>query len=139
MPTLEDAIALALDAHRGQADRLGEPYILHVLRVLSRVESDTLRIVAALHDVVEKTGVTLDDLRSRGYEPAIVEAVDALSRRDGESYAEHVQRIQPNPLAVPVKLADLQDHLDFHHWPLLSADDLERLQNYQNAWLGLTK
>ena len=139
MPTVEDAITLAVEAHRGQVDRLGEPFILHVLRVLGRADNDTQRIIAALHDVVEKSGVTLDDLRARGYEAAIVDAVDSLSRRDAESYGDHVQRIRRNPLAVAVKRADLLDHLDFHHWPLLTADDLERFQNYQAAWLELTK
>lgn len=139
MPTLEDAIALALEAHRGQIDRLGQPYILHVLRVLGRVESDTLRFVAVLHDVVEKTGVTLEALRQYGYDEAIVGAVDALTRRDGERYADHVQRIRQNPLAVPVKRADLQDHLDVQHWPLLTPGNLERVQNYQNAWLELAR
>lgn len=139
MPTVEDAITLAVEAHRGQVDRLGEPFILHPMRVMSRVETDTGRIIAALHDVVEKTDLTLDDLRARGYDAAVVDGVDSLSRRDGESYAEHVERIQQNPVAVPVKLADLQDHLDVQRWPLLTADDLERFQHYQQAWLELTK
>jgi (p)ppGpp synthase/HD superfamily hydrolase len=139
MPTLEDAVQLALDAHRGQVDRIGEPYILHPLRVMARVNTDTERMIAVLHDVIEDTEITLDDLRSRGYEDEIVEAVDCLSRREGESYAEFIQRIKPNPLAVSVKLADLRENMDLRRNPLLQDKDLERLQRYQNAWWELTK
>lgn len=139
MPTVEDAIALALEAHRGQVDRAGEPYILHPLRVMAGLKSDTERMIAVLHDVIEDTPVTLDDLRARGYDETVVNAVDSLSRRDGESYEAFIQRIKQNPLAVPVKLADLMDNMDLRRNAMLQDGDLERLQRYQNAWWELTK
>jgi (p)ppGpp synthase/HD superfamily hydrolase len=79
--TLEDAIGLAVYAHRGQRDKSGEPYILHVLRVMLRQEAETARIAAVLHDVLEDTSVTLADLRQAGYSDAVCTALDCLTRR----------------------------------------------------------
>src|SRR5215216_3018494 len=95
-PTLEDAIELALKAHRGQVDRGGQPYILHPLRIMTKLDTNTERIIGVLHDVVEDTDITLDDLRQMGYPDAVVDAVDALSRREGETYAAFIQRLKPN-------------------------------------------
>jgi len=139
MPTVEDAIALALEAHRGQVDRAGEPYILHPLRVMAGLKTDTERIIAVLHDVVEDSDLTLDDLRALGYDETIVGAIDSLSRREGETYEAFIQRVRQNPLAVTVKLADLADNMDLRRNRLLQDTDLERLQRYQNAWWELTK
>ena len=112
IPTLEDAIALAAHAHRGQVDKGGQPYILHVLRVMLRQEDETARLAAVLHDVLEDTQVTLADLRSAGYSEPVCAAVDCLTRRSGETYEEMIERVATNPLARQVKLADLADNLD---------------------------
>jgi len=84
MPGLEDAIALALEAHRGQTRPDGTPYVLHPLRVMLALEDEGDRIAAVLHDVVEDSPVTLEELRQRGYAADVVEAVDRLTRREGE-------------------------------------------------------
>ena len=139
MPTIEDAIIFATEAHRGQVDKAGNPYILHPLRLMCSQQNDTERIIAVLHDVVEDTDYTLDDLRKMGYEEDIVEAVDCLTRREDETYEEFIHRIKPNRLARRVKLADLQDNMDIRRAGLLQEKDLERLQRYQNAWFELAK
>jgi (p)ppGpp synthase/HD superfamily hydrolase len=110
-PTLEDAIALACRAHQGQLDKNGQPYILHVLRVMLGQNDPVARMVAALHDVVEDSPTTFDDLRATGYSAEIVAAVDALTRRPEESYDEMISRVAANPLARRVKLADLEDNM----------------------------
>ncbi len=138
MPTIEDAILLAAEAHRGQVDRAGKPYILHPLRVMQSVESETEKIIAVLHDVVEDSALTLDDLRASGYSEEVVAAIDCLTRRKAESYAEMIERIKPNPLAVRVKLGDLADHSDVRTLKRLENDDFERLKRYQAAWLELS-
>lgn len=139
MPTIEDTIIFATEAHRGQVDKAGIPYILHPLRLMCNQQNDTERIIAVLHDVIEDTDYTLDDLRRMGYEEEIVEAVDCLTRREEETYEEFIQRIKPNRLARCVKLADLQDNMDIRRAGLLQEKDLERLQRYQKAWFELTK
>ncbi len=139
MPTVEDAIKLALDQHHGQVDKAGEPYILHPLRVMAQMQTDDEQIVAVLHDVVEDSDVTLDDLRRLGYSEAIVTAIDCLSRRDGETYDEFIQRIKPNALAVRVKLGDLHDNMDLRRNATLDDKALERFQRYRKAWFELTE
>jgi (p)ppGpp synthase/HD superfamily hydrolase len=134
MPTLEEAIALAAQAHRGQVDKAGQPYVLHLLRVMFRVETEPERIVAVLHDLVEDTSYTFDDLRALGYPAEIVEALDRVTRRPEESYEEFVERAAANPVSRRVKLADLEDNMDIRRYTTLTEHDLERLQRYLRAW-----
>lgn len=135
MSSVEQAIRLALDAHHGQVDKNGAPYILHPLRLMSRFYDDPTRIVAVLHDVVEDSDYTLADLRFRGYSEDIVHAVDCLTKREDEDYMRHIQRTLANPLAVRVKIADLEDNMDIRRYPPNPTEkDLERLQRYRQAW-----
>jgi (p)ppGpp synthase/HD superfamily hydrolase len=88
MPSLEDAISLAAEAHRGQKDKAKAPYILHPLRVMLRMENDTDRIVAMLHDVVEDSEVTVSDLKRAGYSEEILEAIKYLTSSKEEEYEQ---------------------------------------------------
>jgi len=137
MPTLADAILLAAQAHRGQVEKAGEPYVLHVLRVMFRLESEQERIVGVLHDLIEDTAYTLDDLRALGYPEAVLAALDCLTRKPAETYEQFIERAGANPLARRVKLADLEDNMDIRRLPMLGEEDMERLQRYFNAWLWL--
>src|SRR5437879_3593735 len=105
MATLEEAILLAAQAHRGQVDKVGEPYVLHALRVMLRLDSEPARIAGVLHDVLEDTPHTAANLRALGYSDAILETLDCLTHRADESYDAYVARVETNPLAVRVKLA----------------------------------
>ncbi len=140
MPTLEDAIELALRAHRGQVDKAGQPYILHPLRVMLSLETEHERMVGVLHDVVEDTGITLDDLRARGYPEVVVEALERVTKRpeeEGEEgYRRFIARIkrEGSPFAIRVKLADLADNLDLSRLaPPLDDKTLARLNRYLDA------
>ncbi len=140
MPTIEDAILWATEVHRGQVDKSGNPYILHPIRVMMRMTSPEARIVAILHDTIEDSDHTLDDLRELGYDEPIIAAVDAISRREDESYEEFIQRLKPNPLARRVKLGDLLDNMDLRRAnPVVAEKDAERLARYQRAWIELTQ
>ncbi|WP_202902581.1 HD domain-containing protein [Rhizobium mesoamericanum] len=109
---LLQAAKIAARAHAEQTDKAGGPYFLHCKRVADAVEDGDERVVAYLHDVVEKgPGWTLDRLREEGFSSTITEAVDALTRRPDESDDEFVMRALSNPLARPVKVADLRDNL----------------------------
>ena len=134
MPTLEDAILLAAEAHRGQTEKAGNPYILHPLRVMFRLESENDRIVGVLHDVIEDTHYTLKDLRAKGYPEQLLQALGCLTRRETETYEEFITRVRTNPLATRVKLADLEDNMDVRRLPALNEKDAERLRKYLNAW-----
>lgn len=138
MPDIEEAIRIAVEAHRGQKDRAGAPYILHPLRLLFRVQTNAERMAAVLHDVVEDSAWTLDDLRARGFAEEVVSAVDHLSRRESESYEEFVERTAAHPVARRVKLADLEDNLDVRRIGHVNEADAERLNRYLRAWRRLT-
>ncbi len=134
MAGLEDAILLAAQAHQGQRDRNGQPYILHPLRVMMRVEGETQRTAAVLHDVVEDTPHTLGELREMGFSEEVVHAVDCLTHREGEAYEAQVERAASDPIARVVKLADLEDNMDLRRLDEIKERDLPRLQRYLRAW-----
>ena len=140
--TLSDALALATRAHAGQLDKAGAPYIGHPQRVARSVAaaggSETAQIAALLHDVVEDSDVSLDALADAGFGPEVVGAVDALTRRVGESYEDFVSRAGSHPITRLVKLADLADNLDGSRIATPTPRDLERAQRYRDAWSHLT-
>lgn len=138
MATLEDAIELAVQAHRRQTDKIGRPYILHPLRVMMRMATDEERMAAVLHDVVEDTPVTLADLLEAGFPEEVVQAVDCLTRREQESYDAFIARLKVNPLAVRVKLGDLEDNMDIRRLPAIGEEDMERLRKYRRVWETLS-
>ncbi|WP_046213008.1 HD domain-containing protein [Paenibacillus wulumuqiensis] len=133
MSNLERAIILATRAHSGQNDRSGQPYILHPLRVMLKMSSEEARIVAVLHDVLEDTDVTAHDLLAEGFSEEIVEAVQAMSRREDESYENFVLRAKQNSLARTVKMADIEDNMDPSRNVEPSEKDMERLSKYGKA------
>ena len=139
--TLEDAIALAADAHRGQLYPAPEPepYILHPLRVMLAVSPGRAQIVAVLHDVIEDTELTLDDLRQRGFDDDTVHAVDLLSKRAGEPYMEYINRLAPDALAREVKLADLDDNLANNRRLTPSDDTRARVALFERARQALLR
>ena len=112
-PTLEDAISIAADAHRGQVYPATEPepYILHPLRVMLDVQSGEARIVAVLQDVVEDSDVRLDDLATRGFDRVVIDALDSITRRIEETYDDYIRRLSSYEIARTVKLADIRDDL----------------------------
>ena len=132
-PTLEDAVALAALAHRGQKDKAGRPYILHPLRVMLACGDVETMAAAVLHDVVEDTSLTLDDLALKGFSDEILDTVDRLSRRRGETYEEFIERLGPSPMARRVKLADLDDNLDASRLPEVTPKAEKRFEKYRRA------
>jgi len=133
MATLIRAIEIATKAHAEQVDKAGEPYILHPLRLMLRMATEAERITAVLHDVVEDSGFTLDDLIAEGFAREIVHAVDALSKREGEDYMQFVRRASEDPIARRVKRADLEDNLNLTRIRKLTDRDLERVLRYHRA------
>jgi len=136
--SIEQAIQIALQAHKGQRDKAGAPYILHPLRLMLRMQNEQEMITAVLHDVVEDSEWTLDALRDAGIAQDILDAFDCLTRREHESYEEFIARLAPNPLARKVKIADLEDNMDLRRLADLRDKDQSRLQRYLKAWKFLT-
>ncbi len=133
MSTLERAIAIAAQAHAGQIDKAGQPYILHPLRVMFRVEGPSERIAAVLHDVVEDSPVTLDQLAEEGFSEEVIAAVQALTKRAGETRLEAAKRAAANSIARAVKLADNTENMDISRIASPTPKDYQRLEEYKRV------
>lgn len=139
MSTQARALEIATVAHEGQLDKAGQPYLAHPLRVRDRVAGESARIVATLHDVVEDSEWTLDDLAAEGFAPHVIAAVDALTKRPGEELADSMARVVGDALARAVKCADLADNADLARLAALDPVQRARLeQKYSRsaAYLG---
>ena len=133
MATLEHALVLAATHHAGQEDKAGQPYILHPIRMMLAVKTDEERIAAVLHDTVEDTRLTFDDLAEAGFSSSVIEAVRALTKKKGESRVDAAKRAASNPIARQVKLADVADNMDLGRLPYPTERDLARLEEYKQV------
>lgn len=138
MSLLEKAIKIAVQAHTGQIEKNGQPYILHPLRVMQRVHTEEEKIVAVLHDVIEDTPRTPAVLAKRGFSKQLLDALDCVTIRKGERYQAVIRRAGTNPIARRVKLADLEDNMDIQRLPQINASDRKRLNKYLRAYRWLT-
>jgi (p)ppGpp synthase/HD superfamily hydrolase len=134
---LERAIQIAAQAHSGQKAKNGKPYILHPIRLMLKMQSEVEMCAAILHDVVEDSEWSLDDLRKEGFPETVIEAVDCLTHRKQIRYRDYIRRIGENPVARKVKIADLEDNLDAKRLPGLTMKDQARMKKYHQAWLLL--
>ena len=133
MATHEQAISLAAKQHEGQVDKANAPYILHPLRVMLNVPTIEHKIVAVLHDILEDTETTIEDLYQFGFQEHIIDAIVALTKKQGETRLEAAQRARQNPIARVVKLADINDNMDLSRIQSPTVKDFERLKEYQQV------
>lgn len=133
MSNLEKAIAIAAQAHQGQIDKAGSPYIFHPLRVMLRLKTAPECIVGVLHDVVEDTATTVDDLRAAGFSDEILRSLEAVTKRNGEDYEAFVLRAAADPIGRQVKLADLADNMDLSRIAEPTERDFARIEKYRRA------
>jgi len=126
-PLEQKAYGIARSAHWGQKDKEGEDYLLHPMRVSAKGKSEKERILGLLQDVVEDTDITLEDLSEEGFSKEIVDAVDALTKREGESDPQYLTRVKENELARGVKLYDIEDNADPERLAKLDRETRERL------------
>ena len=127
---LKHAIDIAVECHSGQKDRAGEPYIQHPMRMMMKMKTTEEKIVAVLHDVVEDSEMRLAELKKLGFSEKILKAIDALTKRKGESYKKSIERVKKNPLAVKVKIADFEDNMDIRRLKRITENDRKRLNRY---------
>ena len=137
---LSKAINLAMQAHAGQVDKAGMPYIGHVMRVMQAGKTIDEKIVGVLHDVVEDTTWTFDALLAEGFPVHIVDALRCVTKlSDDEPYESFINRVKTNPLAVAVKINDLTDNMDIRRLQTLTDADVQRLRKYLKAYQSLIK
>ena len=139
MSTLERAIEIATEAHRGQFDKAGNDYIGHSLRVMAMGKTTDEKIVGVLHDVVEDTDWTFERLAAEGFSEEVLDALLCVTKlSEDEPYDKFIARVKTNPLAVVVKLNDLSDNMDIRRLPYISDKDVKRLKKYLRAYKQLT-
>lgn len=127
------AVAIAAEAHVGQLDRAGRPYVEHPLRLMMRAEGPEAKLAAVLHDVVEDTPWTLEELAREGVPRRVLRALEHLTRRPGEGYEAFIERVAEDRLATRVKLLDLEDNADLSRLPEVTDEDRARGAKYERA------
>ena len=137
MKQLSEIMEFAFRKHDGQKDKAGMPYILHIVAVSLGVKDDKEKAVALLHDVLEDTDTTPQELLDFGIDKDVVDAVVLLTRDNHEDYMEYVKRLASNPLARAVKMSDLRHNMQTDRIPNPTEKDFKRLEKYKKAYAYL--
>ena len=133
------ALVLCFEAHRDQKDKSGMPYVFHPFHLAEQMETEETTIVALLHDVIEDTDITLDDLRKKGFSESVLEAIALMTHAPEVDYMDYVEKIKTNAIAKAVKLADLRHNSDLSRLDEVTEKALERQKKYLKAMELLTK
>lgn len=132
-PLTKKAMTIAYNAHHGQLDCAGVPYISHPYHLAEQMQTEEQTAAALLHDVVEDTGVTIEQLRTQGISEPVLEAVRLLTHADDVEYMDYVAALKHNPIAKAVKLADLAHNSDVTRLDSVSEKDLQYVEKYRKA------
>ena len=130
------AIRLMFDAHKDQLDKSGLPYVFHPFHLAEQMEDETSTVVALLHDVVEDTDYSIEDIEAMGFGDEVCGALRLLTHDKAVPYMDYVRRIKENPVAAAVKTADLRHNSDLSRLDSISAADKVRVEKYREA-LGI--
>ena len=128
------ATSIAIGVHDGQFDKNGKPYINHVFRVMNAGQTMQEKIVGVLHDVIEDSDMTIEDLIKHGFGTDILDAVDAMTHYDNETYDAYIDRVISNPIAIRVKINDLTDNMDISRLKVMDNESIDRLKRYFSAY-----
>ena len=132
-PMTKIALKLCFEAHKDQIDKSGMPYVFHPFHLAEQMADENTTIVALLHDVIEDTEYTLDDLREFGFAEDVLSAISLMTHADDVPYMEYVVKIKTNPIAKAVKLADLKHNSDMSRLDRITQIDEERAKKYKQA------
>ena len=130
---VKKALEIAFDAHKNQVDKAGLPYIYHPFYLATQMETEDSIIVALLHDVVEDSHYTFEEIESYGFSPSIISALRLLTHEDSEDYIAYIHRVKANELARIVKLADLKHNSDESRLSHIDDKVRERLNRYAKS------
>lgn len=132
-PLTQKAMKIAFEAHKNQTDKNGIPYIYHPVHLAEQMDSENTICVALLHDVVEDTSMTFEDLQAEGFSAEIIDALKVLTHDDAVPYMDYVKKIRKNPIATKVKLADLRHNSDLTRLDEVNEKALKRVEKYKKA------
>ena len=139
MNIIEKTLEIALKAYSGQRDKAGKAYVLHPLRLMSKMKTEDEMSVALLHDVIEDSDYTAEDLLKSGIPLSIVDAVQCLTKKKNEPYEAFIERLLNNNLARKIKKADIEDNINILRLNTVNTKDLERIAKYHKAWHTIDK
>ena len=131
------ALRISFDAHKNQLDKSGMPYVYHPFHVAEQMKDEYSTCVALLHDVVEDTDITLDELKSNGFPDEVIEALSLMTHSDDVPYLDYIRALKDNPLARKVKMADLAHNSDLSRLDVVDEKAVERVNKYKQAILIL--
>ena len=132
-PITKKALKLCFEAHKEQVDKSGMPYVFHPFHLAEQMQTEETTVVALLHDLVEDTDYTIDDLTSMGFGKNITDAIALMTHADNVAYMDYVRKIKNNPIAKAVKLADLKHNSDLTRLDVVDEKALQRKEKYQKA------
>lgn len=132
-PLTKKALKISFDAHKDQVDKSGMPYVYHPYELATQMTTEAETCVALLHDVVEDTSITFENLSAEGFGKEIIAALRLLTHNDDTPYFDYVRRIKENPIAKNVKLADLRHNSTESRLDKITPKDVERKKKYKQA------
>ena len=133
------ALKLSFEAHKDQIDKSGMPYVYHPFHLAEQMKDENTTIVALLHDVVEDTDITIDDIRKMGFNEEVCEALKLMTHDDNVPYIEYVKKLKSNPIAKTVKIADLKHNSDLTRLDTVDEKALKHVEKYKRAMEELLK
>lgn len=124
---------ISFEAHKNQVDKNGIPYIYHPVHLAEQMTDENTICVALLHDVVEDTDMTFEQLANEGFSDEIIDALRLMTHNKAVSYMKYVEKIKCNPIATAVKLADLRHNSDLTRLDIVDPKALKRVEKYKTA------
>lgn len=132
-PITKKALKLCFEAHKKQVDKSGMPYVFHPFHLAEQMKTEETTVVALLHDLVEDTDYTIEDLTSMGFSKSITDAIALMTHANDVEYMDYVREIKSNPIAKAVKLADLKHNSDLTRLDVVDEKALSRREKYLKA------
>ena len=130
---INKALRISFDAHKNQVDKSDIPYVYHPFHLAEQMDDEKSVIVALLHDVVEDSDYTIEDLKDVGFDKDILDAISLLTHKRYVPYMEYIKKIKPNPLAKKVKIADLKHNSDISRNEIIDIKSQKRFKKYREA------
>lgn len=127
------ALKISFNAHKNQVDKSGMPYVFHPFHLAEQMDDEYSVCVALLHDVVEDTDITVEELITKGFPKEVINAIELMTHSDSVPYLDYVKAIKNNPIACKVKLADLENNSDLSRLDKIDDKALERVAKYKKA------
>ncbi len=130
---IKQAIELCYNYHKGQVDKAGKPYFLHPMTVALNCNNDDEKVVALLHDILEDTEITVEELIEKGIPERLCRSIVVITKKENDSYEKYVDRVAKDPIAIAVKIKDLEHNMDVSRLQDPTQKDYDRIEKYRKV------